>query len=69
MTDTLLSHRINTLLLRANAPFPSEVNDAHEFVRKWRVEQRLKLVRHNDSVCDRDSDDIGSDFDSGGDLE
>ena len=53
----LLSHRINTLLLNANAPFPSEVNDGHAIVRQWRLEQRLKLVRPDHDICNRDSDD------------
>lgn len=58
----LLSHRINTLLLNARAPFPSEVQDAHEFVRKWRFEQRLRLVsRPDDTARDSDSDDSGDD--------
>lgn len=59
MAANLLSHRINQLLLNARAPFPSEVRDAHELVRKWRYEQRLKLVRPDGSICDRDTDFAG----------
>ena len=60
MAANLLSHRINQLLLNARAPFPSEVRDAHELVRKWRYEQRLKLVRPDGSVCDRGADPAGA---------
>ena len=68
MAGSLLSHRINTLLLNANAPFPSEVKDAHSFVRDWRFSQRLKLVRSDDNLRDRDSDYPDSDPDMGGDA-
>ena len=68
MAGSLLSHRINTLLLNANAPFPSEINDGHQIVRQWRMEQRLRLVRPDGSVRDRDSDDTDTDFDMGGDA-
>ena len=55
---TLLSHRIlETLTLNRDAPFPSEIRDGHDLVRKWRHEQRLRLVRdiHSrsaDNDCD-----------------
>lgn len=57
MAGNLLSHRINTLLLNANAPSPSEVRDSHQLVREWRYECRtkLRLVRP-----ERDADDRGS---------
>ena len=55
MAGSLLSHRINTLLLNANAPFPSEIRDSHQLVKEWRCEQRLRLVRP-----ERDADDRGS---------
>lgn len=40
----LLSRRINTLLLNARAPFPSQVKTAKEAIMAWRREQRLRLV-------------------------
>ena len=67
MVDSLLSHRINTLLLNANAPFPSEVRDGRELVRNWRMAQRLRLVDNFDAV-DHDSDPADCDHsdDEGG---
>ena len=41
----LLSDRIRDLHLRPNAPYPSEVTDAHRQVLQWRLEQRLRLVK------------------------
>jgi hypothetical protein len=42
----LLSDRIRDLHLRPNAPYPSEIRDAHQLVREWRYERRrLELVR------------------------
>lgn len=46
---TLLPHRINTLLLNANAAFPSQAKDAKHLIKEWRYEQRCKLVRSDDS--------------------
>jgi hypothetical protein len=40
----LLRQRIQALSLREDAPFPSETRDAHEAIRHWRHEQRLKSV-------------------------
>ncbi len=65
---SLLSHRINTLLLNAKSPFPSEVNDGHAIVRQWRLEQSLKLVRPDHDICDRDSDDSIDHSDTGGEA-
>ena len=65
MTDTLLAHRINTLLLNANAPFPSEVKDGHDMVLQWRRASRLRLVPDNRSDADSDGADTVDD----GDLE
>lgn len=65
MTDTLISHRINTLLLNANAPFPSEVKDGHDMVLQWRRSSRLRLVPDNRSDADSDGGDSVDD----GDLE
>jgi len=60
MANGLLSHRINTLLLNANASFPSQSQDAKQLVKDWRHEQRTKLhlVRP-----ERDLDDRGSSAD------
>lgn len=59
---TLLSPRINeTLMLNRNAPFPSEVRDGHDLVRKWRYEQRLKLVRSERDLDRGRADDLGDD--------
>lgn len=58
---TLLAHRIKTFTLRRDAPFPSEIRDAHDLVRNWRFAQRLHLVRSDDSVRTRDSDDSDTD--------
>ncbi len=55
MAGNLLSHRINTLLLNANAPFPSEIRDSHQLVKEWRCEQRLRLVRPECDAYDRGS--------------
>lgn len=48
---TLIKHRIDTLRLRADAPFPSESEDAQDAIRQWRHEQ---LIRRIDSVVDTD---------------
>lgn len=66
--SVLLNNHIRQLHLRNDAPFPSEVRDAHELVRNWRFSQRLKLVRSDDPVCRGDSDDADSDPDLGGDA-
>lgn len=68
MSDTLLRHRIQTLRLDRTSPFPSEVQDGHDFVRKWRLEQRLKLVRRDGDLRDRDSDDTAVDPVDGGEA-
>jgi len=62
---TLLSERIKQLRLRPDAPYPSELADGKQLIREWRHEQRLHLVRSDDSVRRRDSGDSGSDFDMG----
>lgn len=56
MTD-LLEHRVKTLRLREDAPFPSECEDAQQLIREWRHEQRVRLVRSFGSPCDRGADD------------
>ena len=56
--STLLSHRINTLLLNPAAPFPSQTRDSHEFIKAWRNRQRLRLIaRPDDFLRDRDTVD------------
>lgn len=47
----LIKHRIDTLRLRADAPFPSESEDAQDAIRQWRHEQ---LIRRIDSAVDTD---------------
>jgi hypothetical protein len=67
MASSLLSHRINTLLLNAKSPFPSEIRDGQQMVKEWRHAQRkFRLVtvpadRTDDSDSDRgaDGDDLG----------
>ncbi len=59
----LLKHHINTQRLRADAPFPSQAEDAQDAIRQWRHEQ---LVRRLDSVVDSDvpwtdSEDVDGD--------
>lgn len=48
----LISDRIKDLHLRPNAPYPSEVRDAHDLVLQWRRIQRLHVVE--DNCCDAD---------------
>ncbi len=53
----LMRYHIGTLRLRDDAPFPSQVTSAHEFIRRWRHDQRLRVVRGcGDSAGSRDSD-------------
>lgn len=40
----ILHDRIKDLHLNAQAPFPSEVFDAHELILQWRSRQRLHVV-------------------------
>lgn len=51
---TLLKHRIDTLRLRPDAPFPSESEDAQDAIRQWRHEQ---LVRRLDRSSGADPTD------------
>jgi hypothetical protein len=62
---TLLAHRINTLLLNPQAPFPSEVRDGHELVLQWRRASRLRLVPVDNRNAYRD----GADSLDDGDVE
>ena len=65
---TLLSHRILNLMLRPDAPFPSQTRDSHEFIKAWRNRQRLRLIaRPDDLLRDRDSFDSDHLLDMGGD--
>ena len=55
---TLIKHRIQTLVLREFAPFPSQVSSAKEMVKEWQYDKRkLRLVR-----SERDSDRWGADY-------
>lgn len=53
---TLIRHRIETLRLREDAPFPSECEDAQQMIREWRHE---RLVRCLDRIVDRPEPDFG----------
>lgn len=59
MSATLLKHHIAMLHLNPHAPFPSETRDVHELVRRWRYEQRLKLVRSESRDASWHPDDDG----------
>lgn len=53
----LLSDRIKDLHLRPNAPYPSEMLDAKEMIRQWRLEQNLHaIVEDNPQQPDNDDD-------------
>jgi len=49
----LLSDRIKDLHLRPNAPYPSEVFNAHDLILQWRKSQRMHLVTNgrDDADC------------------
>ena len=51
----ILHDRIQSLHLNADAPFPSEVRNAHDLILQWRRTQRLHSVRTDDDMRDRDS--------------
>lgn len=59
--NELLRHRLATLTLKRDAPFPSETHTAKEMINAWRNSQRLHIVRPSDTVRDRDSDDDSDD--------
>ena len=41
----LLKHRIQTLVLKEFAAFPSQTQDSKDMIKEWRREQRCRLVR------------------------
>ena len=61
----LLSDRIRELHLRPDSPYPSEVHDAHELILQWRRSRRLRSVRCDADLRDRDSVAALGDLDSG----
>jgi|688.fasta_scaffold988518_2 hypothetical protein len=63
---TILKHRIDTLRLRADAPFPSQAEDAQDAIRQWRHEQ---LVRRLDSGNGSSDPDYCDDLDLQGEIE
>ena len=67
MAASLLSHRINTLLLNARAPFPSQVASSRELIKEYRYAQRQLRLVNNVARSDRDSDPDS--YDLGDDLE
>ncbi len=63
MSDLLKFH-IRNLHLREDAPFPSDVTDAREFIRKYRLTQRLRVVQDSRMFTEREQvndDDFGGD--------
>lgn len=64
---SLLKHRIkirsNDQRLRADAPFPSQVEDAQDAIRQWRHQQLIRrldgAVRHSDTEYLADDLDDG----------
>jgi hypothetical protein len=40
----LLKHRIQTLVLKEYATYPSQMKDSKDMIKEWRREQRCKLV-------------------------
>ena len=67
MAGNLLSHRINTLLLNANASFPSQSKGAKEMINDWRRTQRPRfhLVPSGPSAADLSADSVCDDPDDG----
>jgi hypothetical protein len=63
---TILKHRIDTLRLRADAPFPSQAEDAQDAIRQWRHEQ---LVRRLDGGNGSSDPDYCDDLDLQGEIE
>ena len=55
----LLSDRIKDLHLRPNAPYPSEVPDAHEMILQWRRTQRLHSITEDNPQDEPEDDDDG----------
>ena len=51
---SLVKHQVNTLRLRHDAPFPSQIEDAQDAIRQWRHAQ---LVRRLDSSSGVDCPD------------
>ena len=61
----LLSDRIRDLHLRPDAPYPSEVRNAHDLILQWRRTRRLQSVRCDSDLRDRDSVAVLGDMDDG----
>ena len=61
----ILHDRIQSLHLNADAPFPSEVRNAHDLILQWRRTRRLQSVRCDSDLRDRDSVAVLGDMDDG----
>jgi len=61
----LLSDRIKELRLKPDAPFPSEILDAHEAIRIYRLQRRFGLVNPDGTVRDNHSDGFVGHTDDG----
>jgi hypothetical protein len=67
MSD-LLEFHIRNLRLREDAPFPSEMNDAREFIRKYRLRNRLRVVQESTTFTERELINSMNDDDFDGDA-
>ena len=59
---TLLEHRIQTLKLRLDAPFPSQIAHGHSTIRELQNPDgtTLTLVRCGCPLCNRDASDCAN---------
>ena len=64
---SLLSHRIQTLLLNLNAAYPSQAQDAKQMIKDWRHEQRprFSVVPSGRSAADLSADSVSDGGDDG----
>jgi hypothetical protein len=68
---TLIKHRIQTLMLREFASFPSQVASAKDMIKEWQRECRPKfrIVRNDPGAADISADSLPDDTDDGLPLE
>lgn len=64
----LLSDRIKELHLRPNAPYPSEVQDAHEMILEWRRTQQLHKMQQLHTIAEGNTKGADNDDDFDGDV-
>lgn len=55
---SLIKHRIDTLRLRSDAPFPSQIEDAQDAIRQWRHAQLVRRLDGDPRVGDPDYIDV-----------